>query len=167
MAKPLSSGFHGYYDAKAGALQRTFIATAVPVRRKHFTIKEWDLSYRFYPHFHPFVAELVKRLIEGSVHGLQATDTDYRKNTGGIFVVLPGSTQVLLPNGTPITLPNGTQVTLLGNTRATLADGTSLALPDGTNMALPGKMLLTGQTQVMSSTGTPIVLTKEDKLTLV
>jgi hypothetical protein len=33
------------------------------------------LKYRFYPHFHPYVGELVKRLINGSVRGLQDADT--------------------------------------------------------------------------------------------
>jgi len=166
MAKALSSGFHGYYDAKAGAIRRTELNKALPVGRKHFTIKEWDLSYRFYPHFHPYVGELVKRLIEGSVSGLQAADTDYQKDSDGALTILPGSTQVQLPNGTLVILPDGKEVTLLSGTRATLAHGTSLALPDGTTVALPGKILLTGDTQVTSSTGTSVVLTKGDKLTL-
>lgn len=33
------------------------------------------LKYRFHPHFHPYVTELVNRLIDGSVRGLQDADT--------------------------------------------------------------------------------------------
>lgn len=38
-------------------------------------IKGRILKYRFYAHFHPYVGELVKRLINGSVRGLQDADT--------------------------------------------------------------------------------------------
>ena len=40
-------------------------------------------------HFHPYVSELVNRLITGSVPGLQAADTDYVDDAGGAVVTLP------------------------------------------------------------------------------
>ena len=51
------------------------------------TVRERTLNYQFRPHFHPYVAELVDRLLESSIAGLQAADTEY----------VPGET---LPNGT-------------------------------------------------------------------
>ena len=45
-------------------------------------IQGQKLNYRFSPHFHPYVAELVKRLIEKSVTGLEAADTEYVKANG-------------------------------------------------------------------------------------
>ncbi|NEU08451.1 insecticidal toxin protein [Flavihumibacter sp. R14] len=51
----------------------------------HYTqiIKERELSYSFYPHFHPFATHLLNRLIQESVPGLQAADTEYRYNADG------------------------------------------------------------------------------------
>ena len=80
--------------------------------------RSWqDLSYRFYPHFHPYVAELVKRLIEQSVPGLQAADTEY-------------STPVKLSNETPAKLSNGKPVTLAADEMIILPDGTLITLAD-------------------------------------
>jgi hypothetical protein len=39
-------------------------------------IRERTLSYAFRPHFHPYVGELVHRLITDSIDGLQGADTD-------------------------------------------------------------------------------------------
>ena len=39
-------------------------------------IRERKLSYRFHTHFHPYVSELVERLVKGSVPALQAADTN-------------------------------------------------------------------------------------------
>jgi hypothetical protein len=53
------------------------------------TIVDRDLSYRVFTHFHPYVAELVRELIERSVRGLQAADTDYQRTADGTVVSLP------------------------------------------------------------------------------
>ena len=46
-------------------------------RTKKTTLEERELTYRFYTHFHPYPKELIKRLIEGSISGLQEADTEY------------------------------------------------------------------------------------------
>ncbi len=75
---------------------------------KHFGIIERDLEYRFYSHFHPYVDELIQRLLETALRGLQDADTEFRAGTflpsgeprptlyGEIFS--PGAYQ---PNGGP------------------------------------------------------------------
>ncbi len=50
---------------------------------------ERRLSYRFYPHFHPYVGDLMKRLIEDSIAGLQTADTDYVHKADGSLEMLP------------------------------------------------------------------------------
>lgn len=70
------TSFHGYYDMQ---IDLSASAEAMLWLSRHFVIKERKLKYRFYPHFHPYVAELIKRLLEKSVAGLQDADTDYRK----------------------------------------------------------------------------------------
>lgn len=138
MAYTPSTQFHGYLDAKARTYQvykpgRGWTTTTV---EKHITIQERALSYRFSPHYHPYVAELVKRLIEGSVRGLQAVDTQYRKNDDGTLVTL--GTLATLPDGTRATLPDGTQVTLPDGAQVPFPDGTSLNLPSGATLILLG-----------------------------
>lgn len=81
---------HGYMDRKyvsngikIGANTRD----KVTYRTKKTTLEERILTYRFYTHFHPYVKELIRELINGSVPALQAADTDYLNET--------------LPNGRP------------------------------------------------------------------
>ncbi|MCU0543436.1 MAG: toxin [Oscillatoriaceae cyanobacterium Prado104] len=92
--KPTESRqFHGYYDARIRPYlgydrEQGWTAKA---SRKHTTIQERKLSYQFYSHFHPYVGELVERLIEKSVAGLQATDTEYRQNPDGSLKTFPAN----------------------------------------------------------------------------
>src|SRR5215217_8997185 len=58
--------------------------------KKHYVIQERDVTYRFYPHFHPYVGSLVQRLMRHSIAGLQAADTDYVPGSES----LPGSVEV-------------------------------------------------------------------------
>jgi hypothetical protein len=55
-------------------------------------IRERTLSYAFRAHFHPYVGQLVHRLVTDSIDGLQGADTE----------------DVTRPDGTVITLPDGT-----------------------------------------------------------
>jgi hypothetical protein len=57
------------------------------------SITNRTLGYQFFTHMHPYVRELVKRLIEKSVEGLEAADTEYVTN--------PDGTTGKLPNGKP------------------------------------------------------------------
>ncbi|MDP1822774.1 MAG: hypothetical protein Q8L48_06020 [Archangium sp.] len=73
--------FHGVLETLLGHIYKPIVATPAQTVTKHFTIRERELTYRFYSHFHPYVGELVQRLLDGSVAGLQAADTDYRTDT--------------------------------------------------------------------------------------
>ncbi len=53
------------------------------------TIRLRTLRYQFRTHFHPYVSELVNRLIVGSIPCLQAADTDYVTAAGGAVETLP------------------------------------------------------------------------------
>jgi len=55
--------------------------------RKHIVTTERELKYRFYLHLHPYVQELVKRIIKKGLKGLQDADTEYKDR--------------LLPDGNP------------------------------------------------------------------
>ena len=58
---------------------------------KHHTqeIKERSLTYSFHTHFHPYVPRLLSRLIQASVPGLQAMDTEYRRKADRTFELFP------------------------------------------------------------------------------
>lgn len=80
MTTKIKAGFHTYADRRALELiKRNLQGTGATTTyvTQHFTDLDRSLSYRFMPHFHPWVTELVKRLVEGSVDDLQAADTDY------------------------------------------------------------------------------------------
>jgi len=90
----MSKPFHGYYDEQIG------LSAAVALESIHdislgklITTRQRTLDYMFQAHFHPYVPRLVKRLIEKSVRGLQAMDTETMK--------MPDGTVMTLPDGTP------------------------------------------------------------------
>lgn len=155
MASAYLSKFHGYLEATAYSDLVFRPDWGTKTIRKHTVIQERKLSYRFYPHFHPYAEELDKRLIKGSVRGLQATDTDYKK-IEDMWAALPNSTYLTLPAGTPVILSDDKQVTLDGSMRVTLFDGSRAILGDGTSATLPGTLLL-------ASSGGMRVTLPEDK----
>ena len=58
-------------------------------KMKYFIIQEREVSYRFYLHQHPYVQQLVQRLVRKGTSELQAADTDYLKKADGSFETLP------------------------------------------------------------------------------
>lgn len=58
-------------------------------KNKYFIIQEREVSYRFYLHQHPYVQQLVQRLLRERTSGLQAADTDYLRKADGSLETLP------------------------------------------------------------------------------
>src|SRR4051812_19179816 len=97
-----ASGSRGFYATELrefSALHEflpRLVGTGValpPLRpREERTItRERDVSYELRPHFHPYVAELARRLANGGLAELQAADTDYVPGTES----LPGTVRVV------------------------------------------------------------------------
>ena len=144
---PLSprSQFHGYYDAVVLPYQQD-----TPSRQgRTITIQERELSYQFSAHFHPYVTELIQRLIEKSVRGLLAADTEY-------------STPVRLSAPALVKYPNGSTATLAQDTLVTLPEGAVINLTDGdrTPIQLSGNQVLklADETPVTLEANTPVIL---------
>ena len=78
--------FHGHLDGELGYTPGRFVESK---ETKYLIIQEREVSYRFYPHQHPYVQQLVQRLIRKGTAELQAADTDYLKKADGSFEVLP------------------------------------------------------------------------------
>lgn len=90
MNQALTHKFHAYLDAELLYVKPKPSGNGVgPAKEsKHIIIQEREVSYRFYSHAHPFVQQLIRRLIEKSVPGLQAADTEYQKKPDGSPVEL-------------------------------------------------------------------------------
>jgi len=128
-------------------LDRWSERTETIMRQRHIITQTRTLRYRFTPHFHPYVGELTKRLIEKSVAGLQAADTDYVSNSDGTFQTLPGSFRGTLPRELVLKLPvpgkpaEFESIALPGGVAVTLPDGIKVRLADGGSATLPGQMI--------------------------
>src|SRR5215207_5572778 len=86
MGKPV----HGYYDEQIGLSTGVALENIGDLKYgKQITTQQRTLSYLFSVYFHPYVSKFVKRLLEESVPGLQAIDTEYLTNPDGSFVELP------------------------------------------------------------------------------
>ncbi len=89
-----------------------------------YTTYNFNLSYQFYPHFHPYVLQLARTLSEtDSVFDLLAMNLLYQANPDGSLQSIPGSTRGLLSSVT-----GGAQV-LDANGKPVLA-GAPLTFPD-------------------------------------
>ncbi|MEZ4674837.1 MAG: hypothetical protein R2932_11415 [Caldilineaceae bacterium] len=149
------TAFHGLYDSHFFNNQGGTITTT---GERHIVTQTRTLRYRFYPHFHPYVRALGKRLIEGSVAGLQAADTEYEQDERDrTFATLPGTFQIALPVGLAIDLPKPGEpgqveaITLPGSVTVTL-DTAQVMLPDGTTATLPGNVIAREQERGMRLT---------------
>ncbi len=87
MAVTLATAFHANFDRFQDGELGPWGAW-LPV-----SVTERTLAYQFSLHQHPYVRELVQRLVEKSVPGLEAADTDY--------VTKPDGTADKLPDGRP------------------------------------------------------------------
>lgn len=139
-----SSAFHSTSDTK-----RTLVTTRIidhgvgpTIIRKHTVIQDLKLSYRFYEHFHPYVRELIQRLVEESVRGFQATDTEYEENADGTLKALPNTTRATLLADTKVTIPDATESTIPRGTQLTLLDGLTVTIPSNKQAVLPGDLVM-------------------------
>src|SRR5438876_6797872 len=91
MNEIVSKSFHNYVDAEVVHIRPKHGGGGVitTTETKHIIIQERKLGYRFDPHAHSFVTDLVRRLIAKGIPGLQAADTDYQKAPNGSIIKLP------------------------------------------------------------------------------
>ncbi len=144
----------------------------------YITLRNRNLAYQFFPHFHPYVPDLIHRLNDGGVDELLASDTLYLPQPNPPsgqpvqpLMVIPDSTRatlltavnnatrsnggavIPLTAGTPITLPAGTTVTVAAGTIVGQPDGSTTALGADTNFELPGFLPISFSGGIQNSTG--------------
>lgn len=83
-AKP--GRFHNYQDTEMVYWPERI---GVTKKSRYLIVQERAVSYRFSLHQHPYVQQLVRRLLRESTAGLQAADTEYVKKLDGSFETLP------------------------------------------------------------------------------
>ena len=113
----------------------------------YFSVQEREISYRFYPHFHPYVKQLMQRLLRKSTSGLQAADTEY-------------NTRIQLSNSTTAKDPDGKGVKLTSGEIVNLLEGATAKLGDGTVVLFAGSKVLNqlDETLVTPATNTSVTI---------
>jgi hypothetical protein len=90
MTESIAKAFHTYSDAElVRVYPKLFGGVITTTETKHIIVQEREVGYRFYPHKHSFVPQLIRLLITKSISGLQAADTDYQKKSDGSIATLP------------------------------------------------------------------------------
>jgi hypothetical protein len=157
---------------------------------KWISLRDRSLTYQFFPHFHPYVAQLTQRLNEWGIGALQDSDTWYEPqpnpSNGHLLplTVLPNSTRAILsaavtgtrPDGTNVSLSAGTPLALPDSATVTIPAGTPVAHPDGTtstlataaSIGLPGTLPATLPTGIQwDIAGTPTVVPNDTQVAVI
>ena len=113
--------FHGYVDTELFYNANRFVETK---ETKYFIIQQREVSYRFYLHQHPYVQQLVQRLLRKGTSGLQAADTEYEAGE----VSLPFGVDFELETAVDSPIPTGSRVGLLDNVTGEDATGNPVEL---------------------------------------
>ena len=138
--------FHSLADATLGSQPSLGTGAGGPILR---TTHHLDLTYQFYPHFHPYVLPLARELSDtDSVADMLAMNVQYQTDPAdGSIKSIPGSTRVVLSNvpaavqlldadenpipfGAPLTLADASPlgVVVPSGTKLVSADGSTFTL---------------------------------------
>jgi len=139
-----AKSFHNTYDLEVRGYQ-SYAVDGGWRGGRYLVTRDRSVTYRFFPHFHPYVTPLVRRLDDGGMPELQDSDTLYlpQPSTGQPLSVLPNSTRATLSAGVSGKRPDGTAVPLSAGTPVTLPDGAALGLAAGTRVARPDGSIFT------------------------
>ncbi|HVQ40077.1 MAG TPA: hypothetical protein VMS31_21235 [Pyrinomonadaceae bacterium] len=127
--------FHGHLAAELAVNPKRTIETK---ETKYFVIQEREVSYRFYLHQHPYVQQLMQRLLRAGSSGLQAADTEYASNRAS----LPGSLEVALATNVGVNIPAGSRIALLAKVQ-TISNGVPIQLGAHQEFAIAGEVSAT------------------------
>jgi hypothetical protein len=137
---------------------------------KYFIVQERTLSYRFFLHQHPYVQQLMQRLLRKGTPGLQAADTEYNtrirlanaasaKDSSDRSVALAAGEVVYLADGAAAIL-DGSAVRFAGSKVIKSLDESVLTPPANKAVTIPAK------TMVRRSTGAVVTLDADATATL-
>jgi len=159
--------FHGLLDTDM-ALYHPGLVEAKET--KYFIVQERTLRYRFFLHQHPYVQQLMQRLLRKGTPGLQAADTEYNtrirlanaasaKDSSDRSVALAAGEVVYLADGAAAILDGGA-VRFAGSKVIKSLDESVLTPPANKAVTIPAK------TMVRRSTGAVVTLDADATATL-
>ena len=143
----LTSSFHTIVDATLGTPPTLgIVQVGHPLLRTAYHL---DLTYQFFPHFHPYVLPLARKLSDtDSVAKMLAMNVQYQTNPlDGSIKSIPGSTRVVLSS-----VPAGAQ--LLDSEQNPVPMGAPLNLLDASSLAV----LVPAGTTLLSADGSTTTL---------
>lgn len=153
-----STNFQTYTDSLAQSGYRQSAAIAAIINsHKTVEVETRILTYQFSPHFHPYVTDLIDRLIEKSIPGLQAADTEYRtlaKLSAEITVISVDANN----KQSTQTIPKDTIISL--------ADGTIITRSDLSTLQLSGNKVLKLDQTLKVDNSTPLALSKDAPISI-
>src|ERR1039458_4928304 len=136
----ITQSFHNTVDTQARAYQY-YNGEGWINYNPFITLTDRSLTYQFFPHFHPYVPDLIQRLNNGGFSELQDSDTLYLPQPnplpGQPLTVIPDSTRATLLKAASGTRPDGSPAPLTAGTSMTLAHGTTVKVPSGTTVGHP------------------------------
>ena len=157
--------FHGCLDAELVCESGRMFVT----KKRSGSSQFRELSYQFYPHFHPYAGQLLQRLVRKSTADLQAADTEYNTRVklsaaaeadSNAIQLAQGETVNLL-DGAAATLPSGSLIRFVGSKVIDQRTETSVTLAANTIIVIPSK------TVVRRSNGTMVTLEDDEEANLV
>ena len=128
-ATNFAKSFHTYSDfAHLGKGPSVVEST----RRTHAVIQERELSFRLYPHFHPYADDLMRRLVTSSMQRMLEADTEYVASGA----TLPGSVEVAVAADTMMRVKEAASCVLAETVNGTTAGGQAIELSAGIQVQL-------------------------------
>lgn len=134
-----AKSFHNIVDEKARRYQK-YNGKNWIAGNPYTTYSIKDVTYQFFTHFHPYVANLIQNLDDGGIAELQAADTIYQPDTptapvsGNPILVRPNTSRAILLTAAAVTLSDGSTINLTAGTPLTVADGINIILPNPTTV---------------------------------
>ena len=101
----INTSFHSSIDVARGYQSYTPTGWR-PFPPPYITLRERNLTYQFFTHFHPYVPALIQRLNDGGLPELEDADTTYLPQPNPVRAPLPLAV-----------IPNSTRATLLARAR--------------------------------------------------
>ena len=133
-----ASSFHNALDANVRPYQGYQVVGGWgPINANILTTYNLDVTYQFFPHFHPYVLQLARELSEtDSVFDLLAMNVSYQANPDGSLQAIRNSTRAVLSAApTSTQLLDANQNKVLAGAPLTLMDAgspLSVLIPNGT-----------------------------------
>jgi hypothetical protein len=172
----MASSFHQYAESALATIAKkdldALFGGGSHTESRHIVVRDRDLTYRFTPHYHPWVTALTRRLLTSSTGGLQAYDTEFQtRMTATAPVIATGgglsAPPVTIAAGDAVVVPDGVTISL-GGSNVRLAGRHIIGPAEERRSAAKGDaVVVPAEVAVTRSNGSTVVLAAPMSATLV